>query len=92
MPQATQPTVQQREQFRQMAETMAQTIIRALDGPQHTFVVLEALCMVHRVTTLQLPADAVGQVAMAMASYAGELLQQSAALSNPPAGGSCAVH
>lgn len=93
MPQATQPTPEQRAQFQQAAEEVAKKIVQALDGPQNTFVVLEGLVMVHRWTALQAPPDAIGQISMAMAAYAGELLQHSSALSNPVTpGGSAAVH
>ncbi|ART47579.1 MULTISPECIES: hypothetical protein [Acidovorax] len=93
MPKTTEPTPEQRAQFHQQANDLASQIVKALEGPQYPFVLLEALCRVHRFTALQLPPDAVGQVAVAMAAYAGELMQKSAALSNPPTlGGSSAVH
>lgn len=92
MPQATQPTPEQQEQFRLEAQDTANQIVQALQGTRPSFVVMEALFLVHRYTVMQLPPDAISHVAMAVGAYAGELLQHSAALSNPPAGGSAAVH
>lgn len=72
------PTPEQRAAFREQALAMARQITAAIEGPQPPFVVLEALGMVHRHVTFSLPTDLIGHVAMAMAGYAGELMQADA--------------
>ena len=72
------PTPEQRAEFCQQAYDMAEKIIVALQGEQPSFVVLEALTLVHKFVTSSLPPEVVGYVAMAMASYAGELMQADA--------------
>lgn len=72
------PTPEQREAFRKQALEMAQALIAGIEGPQPPFVVLEALCLVHKYTVSQLPPHLLGQAAMAMAAYAGELMQADA--------------
>lgn len=57
---------------------MADRLINAIEGKQDTFVVLEALCIVHRFTVSHLPPSLIGPVAIAMATYAGDLLQADA--------------
>jgi len=72
------PTPEQRAEFRQQAYDMASKIVDALQGEQPSFVVLEALTLVHKFVTSSLPPEVVGYVAMAMAGYAGELMQADA--------------
>ena len=72
------PTPEQQAEFRQMATEMARQIVTAIQGDQKPFVVLEALCMVHRYVSSTLPPELLGHVAFAMAGYAGELMQADA--------------
>jgi hypothetical protein len=65
-------------EFSAQANVIARRIIHALDGEQDAFVVLEALCRVHRYTCMQLPPDLQGTAGFALAAYAGDLLQASA--------------
>ncbi|NMM75375.1 hypothetical protein B2J88_20210 [Rhodococcus sp. SRB_17] len=57
---------------------MARRIVQALTGEQDAFLVLEALCRVHRFTCMQLPPEALGAAGFALTAYAGELMQASA--------------
>lgn len=72
--------------FSAQANAMARQIIQALEGEQDAFLVLEALCRVHRFTCMQLPPDSQGVAGYALAAYAGELMQASATGKglNPP--------
>ncbi|WP_187305982.1 hypothetical protein [Diaphorobacter nitroreducens] len=65
-------------EFSAQADAMARQIIQALSGEQRAFLVLEALCRVHRFTCMHLPPEALGAAGFALGSYAGELMQASA--------------
>lgn len=65
-------------EFCAQANVKARQIIHALEGEQDAFLVLEALCRVHRFTCMQLPPDSQGAAGFALAAYAGELMQASA--------------
>lgn len=66
-----------KEEFGAQADAMARRIVHALTGEQDAFLVLEALCRVHRFTCVQLPPNALSLAGFAIASYAGELMQAS---------------
>lgn len=80
------PTPAQRSEFQQLAMDMSCQFIKAIEGYQSPYVVMEALLIVHRYTVHQLPPEVIGQVSMAIAAYAGELLQSSASTQSAPAG------
>ena len=65
-------------EFAAQADAMASRIVQALTGEQDAFLVLEALCRVHRFTCMQLPSEALGAAGFALGAYAGELMQASA--------------
>lgn len=67
-----------KSEFSAQADAMARRIVGALTGEQNAFLVLEALCRVHRFTCMQLPPDALGAAGFALGGYAGELMQASA--------------
>ena len=73
-------------EFSAQADVIAGRIVHALEGQQSAFLVLEALCRVHRLTCMQLPPDALGHAGFALAGYAGDLMQASATGKglNPP--------
>lgn len=75
-----------KSEFSAQADAMARRIVGALTGEQDAFLVLEALCRVHRFTCMQLPPDALGAAGFALGCYAGELMQASATGKglNPP--------
>lgn len=81
----TKPKLSKAE-FSAQANMKARQIIQALEGDQDAFLVLEALCRVHRFTCMQLPPDSLGAAGFALAAYAGELMQASATGKglNPP--------
>lgn len=68
-----------KSEFSTQADVAAGRIVQALSGEQDAFVVLEALCRVHRFTCTHLPHEALGAAGFALAAYAGELMQASAA-------------
>ena len=82
---STKPKLSKAE-FSAQANVKARQIIQALEGDQNAFLVLEALCRVHRFTCLHLPPDSQGAAGYALAAYAGELMQASATGKglNPP--------
>lgn len=68
-----------KSEFIKQADSMAREIILAIgEKPLDAFIVLEALLRVHRFTCMQLTPDGVGAASMALAAYAGDLLQASA--------------
>lgn len=69
----------QRDEFEQLVAERVKAITGALPGRQPTFVVLEALMRVHRLTVSHLDNESKGYAAMALGEYAGELLRASAA-------------
>ena len=73
-------------EFSAQASVIARQIVQALEGERDAFLVLEALCRVHRFTCLQLPPDLQGTAGFALAAYAGELMQAGATGKglNPP--------
>lgn len=73
-------------EFSAQADAIARRLVHALEGEQQAFLVLEALCRVHRFTCMQLPPDLLGGEGLALAAYAGELVQASATGKglNPP--------
>ena len=81
----TKPKLSKAE-FSAQANVKARQIIQAIEGDQDAFLVLEALCRVHRFTCMQLPPDSLGAAGFALAAYAGELMQASATGKglNPP--------
>lgn len=82
------PTPEQLSEFQRLSLDMGKRIVKAIEGQQSAYVVLEALLIVHRYTVQQLPPDAIGTVSMAVAAYAGELLQASTNPQSVPAGAS----
>lgn len=85
-----------REEFRQRAEELSSSIGKAIqahmadrDG-EDAFVVLEALCRVHRHTVQHLPSDAISIAAFAMARYAGDLTHM--AVESSKTGGAAVAH
>lgn len=68
-----------KSEFSAQADAMACRIVDALTGKQDAFLVLEALCRVHRFTCMHLPPEALGAAGFALGGYAGELMQASAA-------------
>ena len=68
-----------KSEFSTQADAVARRIVQALTGEQDAFLVLEALCRVHRFTCMQLPHEALGAAGFALGAYAGELMQASAA-------------
>lgn len=65
-----------REQFELESMGLAIEFMAVLTGRTlSTGVLLQAVMNVHRCIASQLPAEAQGQLSMAMAAYAGELLQ-----------------
>ena len=81
----TKPKLSKAE-FSAQANVKARQIVQALEGDQDAFLVLEALCRVHRFVCTQLPPDSLGDAGFALAAYAGELMQASATGKglNPP--------
>ena len=73
-------------EFSAQADAIARRLVHALEGEQQAFLVLEALCRVHRFICMQLPSDSQGDAGFALAAYAGELMQASATGKglNPP--------
>ena len=65
-------------EFSAQADAIAKLIVQSLEGQQSAFLVLEALCRVHRFTCMQLPPDVLSSAGFALAAYAGELMQASA--------------
>lgn len=55
----TKPKLSKAE-FSAQANVKARQIIQAIEGDQDAFLVLEALCRVHRFTCMQLPPDSLG--------------------------------
>ena len=47
-------------EFSAQADAIARRLVHALEGEQQAFLVLEALCRVHRFTCMQLPPDSLG--------------------------------
>lgn len=73
-------------EFSAQANVIARQIVQSLEGERDAFLILEALCRVHRFTCLQLPPDLPGTAGFALAAYAGELMQAGATGKglNPP--------
>lgn len=63
--------------FSDQADAIARRIVQALKGERDAFLILEALCRVHRFTCMQLPPEPLGAAGFALAVYAGELVQAS---------------
>lgn len=65
-----------REQFELESAGLAIEFLRVLSGRTlSTGVVLQAVMEVHRCIARQMSVDAQGELSMAMAAYAGELMQ-----------------
>ena len=66
------------EQFKRQSAELASEFYAVLQGRTvSTGLVLEALMLVHRHITTQLPPEMLGDLSMAIAAYAGELLHSS---------------
>ena len=64
------------EQFELESNRLAIEFLEVLSGRTlSTGVVMQAVMSVHRCVASRLPAEAQGQLSMAMAAYAGELMQ-----------------
>ena len=64
------------EQFELESNRLAIEFLAVLSGRTlSTGLVMQAVMSVHRCVASQLPAEAQGQLSMAMAAYAGELMQ-----------------
>ena len=90
MTKSTKPTAKDVAEFRNASFALASQISAAMQGTHRTFVVLEALTMLHRQAVSQLPPDAVYDVASQLAGYAGELLHH--APSKTPVGPNHHIH
>ena len=71
-------------EFSAQADAIACRLVHALEGEQQAFLVLEALCRVHRFVCMQLPPDSLGDAGFALAAYAGELIFATGKGLNPP--------
>ncbi|WCM88538.1 hypothetical protein [Acidovorax sp. NCPPB 3576] len=67
-----------KSEFSEQADVIARRIVTALEGEQEAFLVLEALCRVHRFVCVQIPTKSLGAAGFALGAYAGELMQASA--------------
>ena len=82
-----------REQFEQQTRELAVQFYGVLQGRTlSTGVVLQALMSTHRFITAQLPQDERSAFSFAMASYAGELLEQASPATTTAATTCSTVH